>query len=143
MRSNYFLNVYRSVADFMPFRIKMHCCEFHESPSKVWHRYILFRSISHYPMVIVIVEVWGRDPWLLPIRHSHLVLTSVIITMGELGVVLHGGTSVHHKSHVRRRKKPYQLPGWTKNSSYYNVAAGIRISGLPNSTDYGYRSPTP
>jgi len=37
-------------------------------------------------MVIVIVEVWGRDPWLLPIRHSHLVLTSVIMTMGEPGV---------------------------------------------------------
>ena len=35
---------------------------------------------------LIIVEVWGRDPLLSPIRHSHLVLTSVIMTMGELGV---------------------------------------------------------
>ena len=29
----------------------------------------------------------GRDPWLSPIGHIHLVLTSVIMMMGKLGVV--------------------------------------------------------
>jgi len=38
-------------------------------------------------------------------------------------------------------EKTYQLLGWTKTSSYYNVAAGIRTPGLPNSMDYGYGRP--
>jgi len=38
--------------------------------------------------------------------------------------------------------KPYQLPGWTKNSFYYNVTVGIPISGLPNSMNGGYGNPT-
>ena len=34
-----------------------------------------------------LVEVWGRDPWLSPIGHSYLVLTSVIMMMCEMAVV--------------------------------------------------------
>ena len=33
------------------------------------------------------LSVWGRVPWLSPIGHSHLVLISVIMMMGKLGVV--------------------------------------------------------
>ena len=29
-------------------------------------------------------------------------------------------------------RKPYQLPGWTKNSSYYNAPVGDRTHDLPS-----------
>ena len=32
--------------------------------------------------------------------------------------------------HIQMRK-PYQLPGWTKNSSYYSAPAGGRTHDLP------------
>ena len=35
MHSNYFKILYRTVADFMPFLVKMLCCGFHDSGSKV------------------------------------------------------------------------------------------------------------
>ena len=40
------------------------------------------------------VEVWGRNPWLSPIGHSHLVLATVVVMNGVLCNVWHGGTSV-------------------------------------------------
>ena len=32
--------------------------------------------------------------------------------------------------HIQMRK-PYQLPGWTKNSSYYSAPVGDRTHDLP------------
>ena len=34
------------------------------------------------------------------------------------------------EKHIQMRK-PYQLPGWTKNSSYYSAPIGDRTHDLP------------
>jgi len=48
MCSNYFKLFYQSVADFMPFCIKMLCHGFHDLGSKVWSCYIQFCVITDY-----------------------------------------------------------------------------------------------
>ena len=37
---------------------------------------------------------------------------------------------IQKETHIQMRK-PYQLPGWTKNSSYYNAPVGDRTHDLP------------
>ena len=32
-------------------------------------------------------------------------------------------------------RKPYQLPGWTKNSSYYSAPVGDRTHDLPDEAE--------
>ena len=39
---------------------------------------------------------------------------------------------IYNRWHIQRRK-PCQLPGWMKNSTYYSATAGIRTSNLPRS----------
>jgi len=67
----------------------------------------------------------------------------IIIIMAEMASILRGlATSpwvlilnkftIYNIWHIRWRK-PCLLPGWTKNSSYYNATAEIRTSDLPNS----------
>ena len=41
---------------------------------------------------------------------------------------------IWNERHLQVRK-PYQLPGWTKNSPYYNAPAGVRTRDLLLSID--------
>ena len=36
---------------------------------------------------LYIVEIWGRDPWLPPIEHSHLVLIFVVMLLGQVASI--------------------------------------------------------
>ena len=67
MRSNYFEKFDRSVADFMPFHIKMLWCGFHELGSKVWPCYIQFHVITDHSITGAYCNQKPSTPTLYPL----------------------------------------------------------------------------
>ena len=49
---------------------------------------------------------------------------------GSAGYLVEKRRRILKERHIRMRK-PYQLPGWTKNSSYYSAPVGDQTHDLP------------